>query len=286
MSLAFSKTIKGQAHRMSAAFEAASVDFVSEHGFTSPVMQLDHFRMSDVTFAPHPHAGFSAISYMFDDSAGAMRNRDSLGHDFVVGPGGIIWTQAGTGVMHDELPDVVGKEVHGLQIFINLSSAAKRLSPAVFHHDAEDLPVVADASGNSIKVVVGRFGDAVSPLVPAEQVQFYDVHLVSEWDYRLAEGLNVNIYVAEGKVAVRSQDDERKLDQHDALGVNGEGGIRLAPLGGPARVVLLAGTALDEPLARYGPFAMNNREQLEDAIVRYQAGEMGNLAPLPHGSAH
>ena len=67
-------------------------------------MGLDHYRMSGPTFAPHPHAGFSAVSYVFEDSKGGLRNRDSLQHDLVIEPGAMVWTQAGSGVVHDEFP--------------------------------------------------------------------------------------------------------------------------------------------------------------------------------------
>ena len=278
---AFSRTISGHLQRRSPAFAAASVDIGTEPAFTSPVLHIDHFRMSDVTFAPHPHAGFSAISYIFDDSPGSIRNRDSLGHDFVVGPGGIVWTQAGSGVVHDELPDVPGREVHGLQIFINLSSASKALAPAVFHHSAEELPVVTDAAGNRVKVVVGQWGESGSPLKPAEPVRFYDVLLAGDWEYDLAEGLNTMLYVAQGEVAVELDAEKRNLNQYEAVGISGQGTVRIRPMAGKARIVLIAGKPLHEPVAQYGPFVMNSREELQSAYARYQGGKMGQLEPLP-----
>jgi redox-sensitive bicupin YhaK (pirin superfamily) len=103
-------------------------------------MMFDHYRMSGPTFAPHPHAGLSAVTYVFEDSAGAIHNRDSLGHDLDVQPGEILWTQAGSGVVHDEYPAKHDASVHGLQLFVNLTArtnllrlkcfmAVRRLSP-------------------------------------------------------------------------------------------------------------------------------------------------------------
>lgn len=282
MPLELSRIITGKLVSKESVFAAARIDVGAEPAFTSPVLNLDEFRMTGVTFAPHPHAGFSAISYMFDDSVGAMRNRDSLGHDFAVGPGGIIWTQAGSGVMHDELPETTGEEVYGLQIFINLSSAGKRLPPAVYWHSSGELPVVVDDAGNEVKVVVGRYGDAASPLEPSEPVSMYDVLLAGQWGYRLPDGNNATIYVAQGTVAVEADSDCRELNKQEAVGAKGEGIMRLSPIDGQARVVLIAGKPLNEPVAEEGPFVMTSREELEDAVARYRAGAMGRLEPLGH----
>lgn len=92
-------------------------------------MELDHYRMKAITFAPHPHAGFASISYIFEHSRGGLRNRDSLGNDFEVAPGELVWTRAGTGVVHDERPAIVGRDVHGLQIFVNSAAANKAAAP-------------------------------------------------------------------------------------------------------------------------------------------------------------
>src|SRR5208337_4600014 len=98
------------------AFSVQSVDLHALGDWASPVAALDHFRVRGRPFPPHPHAGFSAVTYVLEDSKAALRSRDSLGDDVVVGPGGIVWTEAGRGVMHEELP-ASDDELHGLQIF-------------------------------------------------------------------------------------------------------------------------------------------------------------------------
>lgn len=288
MSMEFSPKITGDLRQMNAGFSAASVELGRHGAFTSPVLHIDHFRMADVTFAPHPHAGFSAISYIFDDSPGAIRNRDSLGNDFVVGAGGIVWTQAGSGVVHDELPDVVGQTVHGLQIFINLSAASKQLAPAVFHQSAGELPSVLDAKGNQIKVVVGRFGQTASPLIPAEPVNFLDVLIDSHWELEPEEGHSAVLYIAEGEAQVSASGAAIRLPQYNAVGVRGHGTVQVtnAAEGRPLRLIIISGRQLDEPVAQYGPFVMNSREQLQQAFQRYEAGAMGKLQPLPRLAAN
>ena len=95
----------------------------------SLVALLDDFRVRGRPFPPHPHAGFSAVTYVLQASAGGLRSRYSLGHDLVVRPGGIVWTQAGSGVMHEEMPAPPDRELHGVQIFVNLSSKNKLAAP-------------------------------------------------------------------------------------------------------------------------------------------------------------
>ena len=105
-----------------------------------PFINLDDFRMSEPTFPPHPHAGFSAVTYMFEDSAGAFTNRDSLGDHSRIGPGSLHWTQAAAGMMHEEIPEQRGLVCHGLQMFVNLRSDHKNAAPRAFHVDAAAVP--------------------------------------------------------------------------------------------------------------------------------------------------
>jgi hypothetical protein len=95
-----------------------------------PFLSVDHFRMSQPTFPPHPHAGFSAVTYMFEDSPGGFINRDSLGDVSRIGPGALHWTQAARGMMHEEIPERRGVEGHGLQMFVNLRADHKQPPPA------------------------------------------------------------------------------------------------------------------------------------------------------------
>lgn len=93
MVLALSSVATADAAAQSAHFSARRLDLQALTGFINPVMGFDHFRMSGPTFAPHPHAGFSAVSYVFEDSSGALRNRDSLGNDLSIEPGAMVWTR-------------------------------------------------------------------------------------------------------------------------------------------------------------------------------------------------
>jgi redox-sensitive bicupin YhaK (pirin superfamily) len=112
------------------------------HAAIDPFLSVDHFRMSAPTFPPHPHAGFSAVTYLFSDSETGFINRDSLGHRLEISPGAVHWTQAAAGVMHEEYPREPGKQAHGFQIFVNLAASQKHAAPSVKHAGAPDMPTL------------------------------------------------------------------------------------------------------------------------------------------------
>ena len=91
-----------------------------------PIIGFDHFQLSGDVFGPHPHAGMSAITYLFEDSA-PFRNLDSIGTDLIIQPGSLQWTFAGRGVVHNEFPEIDGQGINGLQLFINIPSAKKQM---------------------------------------------------------------------------------------------------------------------------------------------------------------
>lgn len=251
-------------------------DLLAEHA--APIMGFDDYRMGGPTFPPHPHAGFSVVTYVYEDSPGAVRNRDSLGHDMRVRPGGLLWTQAGSGLIHDEVPAEPDRPVHGLQLFVNLGSANKHRSPEVFHVEPEDVPVVTDAAGNRIRVLTGTL-DTTAALRLAEAFDFYDATLRAPWRLPVLAGRNLMVYVLSGVVKVGSGDRSRVLQAHEALAAHGTADdvIDFEPQG-DARMLLLSGTDPSEPVAAHGPFIMNTKDELLDAYERYRKGHMGRLA--------
>ncbi len=283
MTIQLSPVIAAERADLGAGFSARRVEPGRLGAAADPIMGFDHYRMNAVTFAPHPHAGFSAVSYLFEDSAGGLRNRDSLGNDFAVGAGGVIWTQAGSGVQHDELPAEPGREVHGLQIFINLSAAAKDTAPEVLHLDGAAVPVHTTPGGSTIRVVVGRYRGTVSELQPLEPADLLDIGIApgDEIEVPLAAGWNLLVYAESGEVQIAADSGEGELRAGEALAASAPGAagtVRIASAAG-ARVVLLGGRALQEPVVQYGPFIMNNEAQIRAAARRYQGGAMGRLEP-------
>lgn len=140
-----------------------------------PFLGVDHAWISGPTFPPHPHAGFSAVSYLFLDSETGIDNRDSLGNRNLIQPGGLHWTAAGQGIVHEEVPAEPGKTVHMLQIFINLSERKQDAAPFALSLEAQDVPVVYKP-GAKIRVPFGCLEGAVSPLAVPTEVRLLDIH--------------------------------------------------------------------------------------------------------------
>jgi redox-sensitive bicupin YhaK (pirin superfamily) len=214
MSIQFSPAIaaKAQALGKNGVLSIQNIDLQELGERSSPVALLDHFRVRGRPFAPHPHAGFSAVSCVLEDSQAGLRSRDSLGNDIVTGPGGIVWTQAGKGVIHEELPAETDRELHGVQIFVNLSSKNKLAAPQVFRLARSEVPEWRSPAGDRVRVLVGSFEGVSSPLVPAEPFNLLDVELRREISFSLQNGF-VTLSVACRSVtsAVTIDDDRDQL---------------------------------------------------------------------------
>jgi len=280
MSIQISPVIAAQTQGHGGAFSIKAIDLHKLGERASPIIVLDEFRVRGRPFPPHPHAGFSAVTYVFEDSQGSLRSRDSLGNDRVIGPGGICWTQAGSGVVHEELPAEPNRELHGLQVFVNLSSNNKFTVPDVFRLEGSEVPEWRNTARDRVRVVVGSFENVASPLITSEAFNLLDVQLQSEIHLDLQSAHNAVIYVITGAVLVGADGAEQRVAPENAVAVGGTGGRATFKAVHLSHFVILSGAAICEPVAVDGPFIMNDRAQIEAAIARYRSGKMGRLAPL------
>lgn len=266
-----------QSRPFGAGLSVRSVDLGPIRGAGLPVFMFDEFSVRGHPFGPHPHAGFSAITYVLPDSPGGLRSRDSLGNDIVVGPGGIVWTQAGRGALHEELPSHPGCELHGLQVFVHLPGELKLSEPRVLHLDGQDVPVWVGPNGTSVRVLVGRHGEQVSPLQPSQPFRWLDVTLHGELEIELTPGHCMLAHALAGSARVLREDRQHELARGRGLAVAGS--VRPLSLRAeePCRLVLLSGPAIHESTVGNGAFVMADATQLRDALRRYHAGEMGRL---------
>jgi redox-sensitive bicupin YhaK (pirin superfamily) len=246
---------------------------------TSPFIVLDEFRVRGRPFPPHPHAGFSAVTYVFEDSGSGLRVRDSLGNDVVVQPGGLVWTQAGQGVMHQEAASDPGHELHGAQIFINLSAQHKLLPAQTLWLDAPAVPQWSSGAGDRVRVLAGSFGQLTSALTPAEETTLLDISLRNGLELPCGPGCSAVLYVVSGEVRV--SDSGIELASGQAAAFQGEGRISVHALSPDAHVFFMEGSSLRETLVINGPFIMNSQQQISEAVGRFQSGSFGDLAPLP-----
>lgn len=245
-----------------------------------PFLNLDDFRMSEPTFPPHPHAGFSAVTYMFEDSPGTFTNRDSLGDESLIGPGTLHWTQAARGMMHEEVPQRRGVECHGLQMFVNLRSDHKLAAPRAFHVDARDVPECLDHAGARIRVLAGSLAGVRSALSELlTPVSLFDVHLRAGARVSIPVAAGTSCFVLSISGSGTSGPERAAILAHDAVAFADDGdAVELAAGSDGLHVLLAAGKPLGEPVVFAGPFAMTTRTDAEAAIARYERGEMGRLS--------
>jgi redox-sensitive bicupin YhaK (pirin superfamily) len=245
-----------------------------------PVVVLDEFRVRGAPFPPHPHAGFSAVTYVFEDSQSGLRSRSSLGDDVVIGPGGIVWTEAGRGVVHHELPAEADRELHGLQIFVNLSAKNKSSAPRMLRLTKNDVPEWQSEAGDRVRVVVGSFDSLSSRLVPSEPFAFLDVQLRRAVSFHVPNGHYALVYILAGSSLIRAGGYRQKVTEGHAIAVYGGSGKAMFNSLQPAHLLILSGESIREPVVVDGPFIMNEYSQIEAAAARFRAGAMGQLAPL------
>ena len=280
MSIRFSPVVTARTRNHGGAFSLKAVDLHDLAEAASPVTVLDDFRVRGQPFSPHPHAGFSAVTYVFEDSEGSLRSRDSLGNDVVVGPGGLVWTQAGSGVVHHEVP-ADERELHGLQLFVNLSAKNKLAAPRMLRIEPHAVPEWKnDETGDRVRVVVGWYGRNLSPLVPAEPFTFLDVQLRKTVPFDLPPDYNALVYLVGGAIRLRSGDREQTMSGGHAIALHGDSGRVAIEALSPSHLIILAAPDLHDPIVVDGPFIMNEPAQIEAAIGRYRDGKMGHLEPI------
>jgi quercetin 2,3-dioxygenase len=227
-------------------------------------------------FPDHPHRGFETVTYMLD---GRMRHRDNHGNEGVLVPGSVQWMTAGRGLVHSEMPEQQHGRMRGFQLWLNLPARDKMTAPRYQEFGPERIPLARPAPGVSVKVIAGRVGDTVGPISqPATDPTYLDVALDpgARFLQALPPDYAAFLYVFEGQVRVGAQADEGLVRSHE-LAVLSEGSdLQLTGVSagseGQARAILVAGRPLREPVAKYGPFVMNTREELQQAFVDLQNG--------------
>ena len=270
-----------QRHRRSEGLSIAQLHPEHLPAHLDPFLAFDHFEMAQPFFPPHPHAGFSAVTYMFPDSANGFVNRDSRGETLDIHPGDLHWTAAGSGIVHEEVPMRRGVVCHGLQIFVNLHSSKKWMAPQVLHLAGADVPKVR-TPGVEARVVFGSHGEVRSPVEAPTTATLLDVVLEpgGRFAHRAPADEPRFVYVIDGEGEAGPEGASTRLRQGDVAGFSAAGDdVLLRAPTQRAHVVVAGGEPLAEPAVFHGPFCMNTRADIERAIERYQSGKMGRLAP-------
>jgi redox-sensitive bicupin YhaK (pirin superfamily) len=254
-----------------------------------PFIGVDSYIMPQPFFPPHPHAGMSAVTLMLEHSAGGFINRDSLGDKSAIRPGDLHWTQAGAGMMHEEIPAQPGVAAQGLQIFVNLAAKDKQAAPHAFHVAREDMPTYVH-EGVRVRAVAGETsvlhaGESTALQSPIAQdarwltrADLIDVQLVphAQLELALAPGKRAFVVLREGALAFATQTVAAPAavvfeDASTASSVI----LRASDI--PVRAVLFSGTPLNEAVFPKGPFVGNTPSDIATYVNRFQRGEMGRL---------
>ena len=253
----------------------------------SPFLMLDY--AAPFEFAPstqrrgvgqHPHRGFETVTIVY---AGEVEHRDSTGQGGVIGPGDVQWMTAGGGILHEEFHTPAFSQRGGTfevaQLWVNLPARSKD-TPAAYQGITDaDIPAVAlPDNGGHVRVIAGQYQDQAGPARTHTPMQVWDVrlHAGKRVTLPLREGWNALLAVLGGTVQVN---DQTVLRGPQVATLSDHGDAVLIEANNDAKLLLLSGEPIDEPVVGYGPFVMNSQAQIAQAVNDFNSGRFGQIAP-------
>jgi redox-sensitive bicupin YhaK (pirin superfamily) len=229
-------------------------------------------------FPAHPHRGFETVTYLLD---GHMLHEDHLGHRGDLKSGGVQWMSAGRGIIHSEMPQQLEGRMRGFQLWLNLP-ASEKMKPASYRDiDPSEIPTIALAGGGRAKVIAGTLdvdGAQTRGAIQdaATDPLYVDVELSpgGTFSTTVAAAHNAFVYPYEGSISIGPAGDRRQIEARSAALLSHGDRIDITAGTDGSRFLVLSGRPLNEPVVQYGPFVMNTREEIEQAIRDYQNGEL------------
>jgi redox-sensitive bicupin YhaK (pirin superfamily) len=243
-----------------------------------PFLMLDNFHSDDpgdyiAGFPDHPHRGFETVTYMI---AGRMRHRDNAGHEGLLQNGGVQWMTAGRGIIHSEMPEQENGVMEGFQLWLNLP-ARRKMIPAWYRDiPSAEIPEYVTGEGVTVRVIAGA-SNGISGAMTREDTEplYLDIDLPanSSFSTTIPAAHNAFVYVYRGAVAISGADlDENRMgilaNSPQADGVTLSSTV-------PAKAILISGKPLGEPIVQHGPFVMNTKEEIYQAVRDFQEGRLG-----------
>ncbi len=251
-----------------------------------PFLLLDEMGPTD--YAPgeavgapdHPHRGFETVTYMLD---GSFQHKDSAGNFGILTPGSVQWMTAGSGVVHSEVPSEAilqnGGRLHGFQLWVNLPAVEKMVPPRYQEFPADEVPVASNEAGVWVRVIAGEALGVYAVINTHTPVIYLHFILQPGASHlqRVPSEYNAFAYVIEGRGRFATDEEEEESGEGNLVAFDQDGGqVCMTNTGDrPLSFLLLGGLPINEQLARYGPFVMNTKEEVLQAIEDYDAGRIG-----------
>ena len=277
----------GSAHMVGDGFPVRNVFPSNElDREVSPFLMLDYAGPQYFTPTDHPrgvgehaHRGFETVTIVYE---GILAHRDSAGHAGVIGPGDVQWMTAASGIVHEELHEKEwaknGGTLHAIQLWVNLPATSKMSPPGYQTILNVDIPVVVLGDGvGRLRVIAGSFQGQHGPARTFTPVELYDLALTTGQSTALTfpEGHNASFFVLQGRASVNGS---QAAGEAELIVCTRHGSQVTIDAQEDSRLLVMSGAPIEEPIARYGPFVMNTREELMQATRDYQAGKMGHLS--------
>jgi redox-sensitive bicupin YhaK (pirin superfamily) len=276
------RTLEGGGVEIRRAFPTAQIEDVD------PFLLLDH--MGPIQIAPgqvtgfpeHPHRGFETVTYLLE---GQIEHKDSFGNRGFLEAGDVQWMTAGSGLVHSEMPgrDLVrdGGRLQGFQIWVNLPKRNKMAPPHYQELKASGIPHAESANGGvNVRVIAGESHGTRGAIETRTPILYLHLTLAPGATHvqQVSKGFNALAYVVKGKALFEGFSEIQSEGRLILFSNDGDGIGISNPSGEPVDVLLLAGEPIGEPVARYGPFVMNTREELYQAFDDFRKGKLGQIA--------
>jgi len=247
--------------------------------YLDPFLLLDHFASTNpedykAGFPLHPHRGIETVTYVL---SGVVHHKDTLGNAGNIGAGDVQWMTAGRGIMHEEMPQVRPEGIAGFQLWVNLPAKLKMTQPRYQEIPSREIPEITTDEGAKIRVIAGTIGGISGPVTGiAADPLYLDVYLPPRASFTEPVGgeRSAFAYLFDGEAAFNSGDgkSERVLSS-PRLVVWGDGDyVKVVAADTPVRFLLVSGRPFHEPIARYGPFVMNTKEEIDEALRDLRRG--------------
>jgi quercetin 2,3-dioxygenase len=243
--------------------------------YLDPFLLLDHFHNArpedyEAGFPMHPHRGIETVTYVLD---GSVHHRDTLGNAGSIGPGDVQWMSSGRGIMHEEMPQVRPEGIHGFQLWVNLPAKSKMSKPNYQEVQKITIPQFTTPEGADIRVIAGSVGEVTGPVADiAANPTYMDVFVPAntQFQFPVPQDHNVFAYLFEGAASFGSNADEISATKLVTFGDGDTVTVRTKDKS--ARFIMASGKPLNESVARYGPFVMNTKAEIEQALEDLRRG--------------